>query len=282
MSRDEIEFRLIRESDLDDCLRMTQAERWPHRLSDWQLHFRLGNAWVAVQDNRVMGVAMWWSYEDRIATIGLVLVDASMQGRGIGRRLMDAVMVSADPCTLKLMSTEAGFKLYQQCGFHKVGKIGQSQGEIDPVSSVALPQGVTSRPVRHEDLENLVNIDRDGFGAGRRKLIAAILEEGRGVLVESNGQALGYALIRKSGHGQTIGPVVASEQSLAIVLVAEILSQETGFIRLDVDLEATEFSSWLETIGIHCIDQVTIMTRPSIKPNLERMRVFGLASQALG
>ena len=282
MSVDDITLRRMRESDLEGCLRLTQAVGWPHRLTDWQLHFQIGDGWVALHGDVIVGVTMWWNFDNRIATIGLVVVDSTLQGRGIGGRLMDAAMDSAGPCPQKLMSTQAGLKLYEKCGFVAVGEIGQTQGEVTLETPVAAEDGVAIRPVRHGDLPALVDIDAQAFGAKRDGLLSAILYDGGGVVADRDGQTAGFALIRKSGHGQTIGPVVATDEALAIALVSQLLAAESGFIRLDIDPAATEFMAWLETTGLKCIDTVVIMVKPESPANAKPPYTYGLISQALG
>lgn len=282
MSAEDVTLRRLRKSDLEGCLLLTQAERWPHRISDWQLHYQCGDGWVVVQNDKVIGVAMWWNYTDRIATVGLVLVDSNQQGRGIGARLMTAVMTSAAPCTLKLMATKAGLKLYQNCGFVAVGEIGQTQGEVTLDNPVAADDGVTLRPVTRRDLPEMTDIDAEAFGAKRGDLLSAVFRDGDGVIATRDERTVGFALIRKSGHGQTIGPVVATDEPLAIALVSQLLARESGFIRLDVDTAATEFLTWLETTGLKCIDTVVIMVRPEQPAAATAAHTYGLVSQAFG
>lgn len=282
MSVDDITLRRMRESDLEGCLRLTQAVHWPHRLIDWQLHFKIGDGWVALNGDVIVGVTMWWKYDMRIATIGLVVVDGMLQGRGIGRRLMDVAMDSAGPCLQRLMATQAGMKLYEGCGFVAVGEIGQTQGEVTIETPVAAADDVAIRPASRDDLPVLVDLDAQAFGATRENLISAVLGDGNGVVAHRDGKPAGFALIRESGRGQTIGPVVATDEALAIALVSQLLAEASGFIRLDVDLTATQFMAWLETTGLKCIDTVIIMVKPHTPANAKPPYTYGLISQALG
>ena len=279
---DDIALRRMRESDLEGCLRLTQVVYWPHRLIDWQLHFKIGDGWVALNGDVIVGVTMWWKYDMRIATIGLVVVDGMLQGRGIGRRLMDVAMDSAGPCLQKLMATQAGMKLYEDCGFVAVGEIGQTQGEVTIETPVAAADDVAIRPALRDDLPVLVDLDAQAFGATRENLISAVLGDGNGVVAHRGGKPAGFALIRGSGRGQTIGPVVATDEALAIALVSQLLAESSGFIRLDVDLTATRFMAWLETTGLKCIDTVIIMVKPHTPANAKPPYTYGLISQALG
>ena len=278
----DIKLRRLRESDLPACLQLTQAERWPHRHHDWQLHYDVGEGWVAVHDEDIVGVTMRWLYSNHIATIGLVVVSQSQQGRGIGGRLMRAAMDGMDAYTLRLMATDAGLKLYENCGFVAVGQITQIQGEIKVAPAAVAADGVTIRRVTRRDLDRFVEVDSEAYGGARCDLLSAILRDDRGVVAERGNQIRGFALIRDSGHGQTVGPVIAKDQSVAISMVSELLTTESGFVRLDIDLEATQFVQWLENIGLTSIDTVTIMIRPEERSTDKQYRTYGLVSQAFG
>ena len=79
-------LRRLQVSDLADCLRLTQVERWSHRMEDWEFAHRLGLGWAACNaEGKLLGTASWWAYGERFATVGLVLVDQNYQGHGIGR-----------------------------------------------------------------------------------------------------------------------------------------------------------------------------------------------------
>lgn len=273
----------MRGSDLPGCLRLTQAERWPHRLEDWQLHFDVGSGNVATTaDGKLVGVAMYWAWGKSVATIGLVLVDQDMQGRGIGGRLMSAVMSDTAGRTQKLMATTAGLRLYDNCGFGGIGRIGQIQGNLGSTIDAVSQPGIRLRALTDADLACVTQLDRDAFGDDRHELLSALMSAGRGVIAEREGSSAGFAIIRSSGHGQTVGPVVATDEQTAIALVSQLLSTERGFIRLDAVLSASSFAAWLETIGLNCIDQVTIMTRGNKWPPSASYRTLGLVSQALG
>lgn len=277
-----IEIRSLRESDLVACHALTQAERWPHRIEDWQFHYQVGDGWVAIKDGQLVGVTMWWRYGEALATIGLVLVEHAMQGQGIGGRLMSATIDSANTATRLLMSTMAGLKLYQNSGFKEVGRIGQVQGTLEIKGAKTTTSDVNLRPITHSDLEAIAAVDQDACGGDRRHVLEKLLAEGQGVAAECGGVITGFAFIRSSGHGRTVGPVVARDEETAIALSAEILDGESGFVRFDVDLSAATFVTWLSGVGLACIDEVIIMTHGSDRPASSEHKTFGLVSQAIG
>ena len=275
-------MRRMQAEDLADGLRLTQAQSWSYRLEDWSFHFRLGRGWVACEgDGRLLGTALWWPYGEQFATAGLVVVEQHQQGKGIGRKLMNAVMEDAGARSLLLVATLAGRRLYEQCGFCEQGAICQQQGV--PVSA-ALPReaGAASlRAVTSADVSTIARWDAISFGTDRTPVIAAVLENGEGILAARHGHLAGYALARPAGRGTTIGPVVAEDEMLAIEMIARMLQRRTGIVRLDIPADATVLGGWLESAGIVRIDRAPVMVRGTPMPRGGTARVFGLVSQAL-
>lgn len=278
----ELTLRRMRPEDPAEGLRLTQAESWAYQIEDWSFHFRLGRGWVACDaGDRVVGTALWWPYGERFAAVGLVVVARDQHGKGIGRKLMDAVMSDAGSRTLQLVATQAGMKLYLQCGFHEVSGIFQQQGvAVD----AQLPQGARSASLRKVSCNEVARIarwDAAAFGTDRQHVIATVLESGEGLLAERNGRLAGYALARRAGRGTTIGPVVAEDEILAIELIARALQRSGGFCRLDVPQDAALLSAWLETAGLTRVDRAAVMIRGAPVARQGTARVFGLVSQAL-
>lgn len=277
----EMTTRRMQLEDLAEGLRLTQAQSWAYRLEDWSFHFRLGRGWVAcAADGRVLGTALWWPYGERFATVGLVVVDRLQQGKGIGRKLMNTVIEDAGARSLQLVSTRAGKRLYEQCGFREHDAICQHVG-VATAATGPLQAGPTSfGAVTSADLAEIAQWDAHAFGTDRTSVLTAVLAVGEGVLALRQGRLAGYALARAAGRGTTIGPVVAEDEALAIELIARLVRGRNGIIRLDVPADATMLREWLESSGIVCIDTAPVMIRGTPMPQGGAARVLGLVSQA--
>lgn len=275
-------MRRMQPADLAAALKLTQAVQWSHRLEDWQFHYRLGRGWVASDDKGAMlGTATWWSYGERHGSVGLVLVDGSQQGKGIGRRLMDTIIDDAGSRSLQLTSTQAGLKLYKQCGFCEVGMIEQRQtvlaSAVTPLSADAAFRDVTAA-----DLQMLCDLDAAAFGAPRHDLIQYLLTVSSGFVATREGRPRGFVIKRQAGRGTLIGPVVADSESLAIALVAKALNSSTGFVRIDIPSHAERLARWLDAVGLVKVDTETAMRRGDAPETDTHMQTFALVSQALG
>jgi ribosomal protein S18 acetylase RimI-like enzyme len=277
-----ITVRRMAERDLAAGLRLTRSQNWPHRLADWQFHFRFGRGWVACDaGDEVIAIAMWWPYGEAFGTVGLIVVDPAYQNRGIGGRLISAVMNDTGARTLQLIATAAGLPLYERRGFKERGGIEQHQGLVESIPAVMPDPSITLRAMVRDDLAVLAPLDAAAFGGDRRALIGAILDAGRGVVAERNGKPVGFAMMREFGRGTLIGPVVAPDEGVATVLASHLVSCARGFVRIDVPTDAACLRTWLDSVGMPSIDHAVPMVRGVPPEPSPAARVFALISQAL-
>jgi predicted N-acetyltransferase YhbS len=278
--------RPMRESDLGRALELTQAEGWPHRAEDWALHFDQGRGWVACDDNDcVIGTTLIWEYgeAEEIATVGLIVVDRSWQGKGVGKALLSCAIENTNVETLRLMSTVAGLKLYSKCGFKKIGVVEQRQAIPKNIAAIQPPLGVSLRAPNPADVDALIKLDALAFGCRRDKLIKTLLKSASAILLEDKTGLCGFACIRHGGRGMQFGPVIANDEHQAIVMISTLLQQITEFTRLDVPADALELAAWLDEVGLPVVDQVTAMQRGGASGPIDgQARTFALVSQAFG
>jgi GNAT superfamily N-acetyltransferase len=268
--------------DLPEALRLTQELNWSHRLADWDFHFRLGRGWAACDaDGRLLGTALWWAYGPALGAVGLVVVRPDCQGRGIGRRLMDAIIGDAGDRTLQLAATQAGLRLYEQCGFVAVDRVSQCQGVVRAVP-VPVPDDVSLREFVRADLAAACRLDQAATGAPRDELIEAVFDQHRGAVVAERAGALaGFAMQRAFGRGTLIGPVIAADESIAVALSSRLLAADERFCRLDIPSAATSLADCLARSGLPAVDEVIRMIRGPSLQVCNGARTFGLVSQAL-
>lgn len=58
VSQAQLEFRGLREQDLEQACGLSRNEGWPHRLEDWRFMLSLGEGRVVVSGNRLVATAM--------------------------------------------------------------------------------------------------------------------------------------------------------------------------------------------------------------------------------
>jgi GNAT superfamily N-acetyltransferase len=264
---------------IDGAVALSRAESWPHRREDWMLAQQLSSGVAALDaDNRLTGTTLVTPYGDDCATINMVIVDKSMRGLGLGRKLMERAFTLAGDRPLRLVATKEGLPLYEKLGFVQTGHIRQHQGEVHALEK---PEGIEE--MQSGDLEALKALDREAYGADRSALIDALVERGNIAVVRKGAAIEAWAAIRAFGRGEVIGPVIAPDAKTACALIAWHASSRTGaFLRVDTGSE-TGIAPWLSEIGLAHVGGGIAMRRPA-KEDAEqaRRKVYALANQALG
>lgn len=263
---------------IDAAVSLSRQAGWPHRPEDWQMVLALSKGVVAVEGDRTVGTVLVTSYKEDCATINMVIVDESMRGRGLGRRLMDAAVHIAGNRPLRLVATEEGLPLYEKFGFRETGRVLQHQGVV---GKMAAPAGV--EPANPSDVAAIAELDRGAFGGDRGDLIANIATIGEFALIRRDGRVSGYAALRPFGRGEVIGPVVAADLDDAKALIAYFIARRPGrFLRVDTIAE-TGLGPWLAEQGLtHVSGAIAMMTSVNERPADVTATTFALAAQAFG
>jgi predicted N-acetyltransferase YhbS len=277
-----IRLRRLTIADLPTAHRLSRAVRWPHRIEDWQFALRLGAGYAAEIDGRVVGTALYWRFGRRHATLGMVIVAPEWQRQGLGDRLVRSALARLSDRSVLLHSTPEGSALYERLGFVKFGELRQYQGAAGPVPVSALASGERVRPLGRRDGAILSALDARAAGMPRSAVVAALLETASGIVLDREGEATGFALQRRFGRGQLIGPVVAPDAERAKALIGHWIGRRAGmFVRIDVPTDSG-IADWLEGLGLHNVGPVAAMVRGPVPQRGEHARIFAAINQALG
>lgn len=279
---DGVALRPMTAADLDAAHALTADLRWPHRLVDWEHAFQHAEGFVAERDGQVVGTALRWRWGPRHATIGLVIVAPACQGRRIGHRLMSAVLEGLQHCTVLLNATAEGRGLYERLGFVRTGEIRQHQGVALPAPLVALDPGWRLRPATEADLPALRALDAAARGMPRDALIDQLFRDADAtVVLDQEGGARGFAMLRRFGRGHVIGPVVAPGTDGAKALIAHLVGLNAGrFTRIDIDFDSG-LAEWLESLGLLRVDAPTVMVRGAPLARDKDTTLYAIVTQAL-
>ncbi|MBF2713460.1 GNAT family N-acetyltransferase [Agrobacterium vitis] len=266
---------------IDGAFLLSQQAQWPHRREDWAFVLSLSKGFVALEGNRVVGTAMATLYGETCATINMVIVDASMRGRGLGRKLMDMALNAADGRECRLVATQDGLPLYEKLGFVAAGEIIQHQGIVEDGTIANSAISWADQDVAQE----LGTLDAAAFGADRSGLLSKLAETGKFAILRDAGRITGYIALRPFGRGEVAGPVVAANQDDAKALLSFVFAARTGsFLRVDTAV-ATGLAPWLTLQGLVHVGGGVPMRRNAaqIDPNESAsVKTYALASQALG
>jgi len=280
---DGVALRPMTAADLGAAHALTDEMRWPHRPADWKQVFRFGEGVVAERDGHVVGVGMRWRWGQRHAAIGHVVVTEACRGRRIGHRLMSALLEGLEGCSVLLNATTDGRGLYERLGFTRVGEVRQHQGSARASPPIALDPGQRLRPATKADVAALRALDAAARGMQRDALIDELFRDAQATaMLDHDGTAQGFAMLRRFGRGHAIGPVVAANAEGAKALIAHLAGLNAGrFTRIDIDFDSG-LAEWVESLGLLRVDAVTTMLRGAPLSAHLQTRLYAVVTQALG
>lgn len=277
----QVVLRPMTAEDLDTAVELSREQGWPHREEDWALFLELGQGIVAELDGAIVGTIMSWCFGKDMATLGMVIVTNSVQGRGVGRRLMEAMLERLKGRSVVLNATAEGLPLYAKLGFVETGTVYQHQAQAPTVPLTELVPGERVRPMGGAD-ECLGEMYSRACGMDRRALFDSLTANSSAVVLTRDHHSVGFALFRRFGRGWAVAPVVAPDQGGAKALISHWLgANQNSFCRLDVT-EESGLSGWLEDLGLPRVGTVKTMVLGPAPIGDPDVRIFALAAQALG
>jgi ribosomal protein S18 acetylase RimI-like enzyme len=260
---------------------LSREQAWPHREEDWALFLEAGEGIVVERAGRVLGTIMAWRYGEDFATVGMVIVASDVQGQGVGRKLMEAMLDRLAGRSVVLNATAAGLPLYEKLGFVETGVIHQHQAIVSGVAVAERIPGGRVRTMGRSD-DGLGDLYSRASGMDRTALFERLAANAHTVVLTRADEAVGFAQVRRFGRGWLVGPLVAPDPGGAKALILHGLRIHAGtFCRLDVTGDSG-LSEWMEEIGLPRVDSVKTMVRgrsPNPDPGIS---VHAIAAQALG
>jgi ribosomal protein S18 acetylase RimI-like enzyme len=250
IAADQIELRLLTDDDLPAAMRLKNLANWNQTTADWSRLLKLEpeGCFAAVLDEVVVGTTTTTTYGRTLAWIGMVLVDPSFRRLGIATRLLKKAIEYATSRvdTVKLDATPDGQPVYERLGFSVEGRI--ERWMCDRSGGVGnVEQSKIADDVRSEVIE----LDRQAFGADRSQLLEKLIEDSRVELVRSSdGGVVAYALGRAGTRASYFGPAVVSSRSDAEVLLDRVLGRvEQQRVYVDFNTTSVADSSVLVERG---------------------------------
>ncbi len=211
---------------------------------------------AAEEDGRLVG-SNFLLLADLVGGVGPITIDPAFQGRGVGRKLMQAALDHAKQCGIervRLMQDSfntASLSLYASLGFDVRETVGviiaPPCAEVDP----------TVRLATASDLPALGQISARLYKVNRGGEIAQWMENGIPFLVrETSGEIRGYLGPGKLGHG------VTETESDALALIGQLSRHAPpGMNKFFLPLRQTSLYRAALRSGCRLLKVMTLMTR---------------------
>jgi len=177
-------------NDLNQAISLSNSEGWNQTEKDWKL--LLGNPHnicnVAEYNNNVIGTVTALNHSNKIAWIGMVLVDKSFRGQGVGEMLLTNIIGALKNIdSIKLDATPAGLPLYQKLGFIDGYKIYRM---INPSLQSLKKPAFNYEPINIDpkSFSDVLKLDTRIFGTARTYLLQTLFSNypGKSYLVNRN------------------------------------------------------------------------------------------------
>jgi len=256
MMRHVFEVYELSQADLPRCSALAIDRDWGPEEHKWRFLLDIGRGYGIDDENgRLIGSVVVTRFADRLAAISMVLVAASHEGQGLGRRLMEHAIAAAGCETLTLYGTERGRPLYEKLGFRSVIRAVKHLGTFQLPTAAA-----TSRSATPDDLPGIMRLDATIFGADRSAMLQRLPAfAARLRVIEQDNTITGYGGAWRNDADTVIGPVVAGSAEDAKRLIADLVRDGDGPFRLDLDERHPDLMAWAVAHGLASGFATTIM-----------------------
>jgi ribosomal protein S18 acetylase RimI-like enzyme len=271
-----------------EAVALSEEAGWNQNAADWRFLISVGTAYgLRNKTGRLTATALFLPYGGAFAWIGMVLVSADFQRRGIATGLMRRCLseITDRGLVAGLDATSTGREVYRRLGFEDVYGLQRYQSaESGWATPVALPDGVIIRNMTATDLPVVAELDRACFGGERTALLENLLgrRPGDAWMVIGGDTPLGFVLAREGRQNHHVGPLVAADETIALALLERALNRAEGPVCIDVADRHETLTAWLGTRGFTGQRSFTRMLMDRSAPLDDPERVFAIAGPELG
>jgi len=246
--------RVMTAADIPAGLELCRAARWNQIDTDWRRFLALHpmGARVAVDsDDAVIGSVATVRYHGGFDWIAMVLVAPAYRRQGVASRLLEeALDLLGARAPVRLDATPAGELVYRNLAFVPEYELVRMERVAETTIEPTLDDAVLA--MNNEDLDEVLGLDRDVFGADRAALLRMLRQDAPGyaIAMREGSRLEGYAFGRHGFSFDQLGPIVARDERVARRLVGQLLAAHprVAFL-LDVPRRSASWVAWLEGRG---------------------------------
>ena len=210
-------------------------------------------------DRQFLGSNFLWRLNE-IGGVGPITVDPDAQAKGVGRRLMQAVIEGGkDMPGIRLVQdafNTTSMSLYASLGFDVVEPLVIMQGNLAGESS----SKTEVRPLKEKDFENCAELCRKVYGFERSTELAQIAQMSPAFVVERDGRIVAYAAAPTFWQmNHAVAETVEDMQNL-LAGSAQLTGQPLAFL---LPTRQAELFRWCLSQKLRVIKPMTLMAMGS-------------------
>jgi GNAT superfamily N-acetyltransferase len=237
-------------ADASVAMELSSAEGWNQTEQDWKLMLEFGHGIGFVNErDRPVATCILIPYKMDVAWVGMMLVDHTRRGAGIGSRLMRLVVdVSLTPI-LGLDATEQGASLYGKLGFEGVEQIVRFR--LKPslqISSGPPPTEIES--ISPSDFDDYLALFEPDVDLDRRRVLARLTASDPGYLaLIREGKCSALSVLRPGRTAAQVGPLYGTDAASASRLIQAVAARSAEPLIIDVPERHAAFVEQLSRFG---------------------------------
>ncbi|MBO8177629.1 MAG: GNAT family N-acetyltransferase [Bacillus sp. (in: Bacteria)] len=225
-------------------------------------------------------------YDNKLASIGMVIVNENYRGNGLGKELTQACINSVpNETTIMLIATKEGKPLYEKLGFQTVTYVHKFLSDnYMPLYSDHENKEYEIIPLTDSHFSQVQELDQSAIGADRSSFLKFRIQQAKqGVVVRNNnGDIVGYGLSIEGPINLILGPIVAINDDVATYIIEHLARGYQGKLRIDVPDGQESFITYLEKCGFNKVNQPPVMVKNSIQLPPRNDTLYGIAAQIFG
>ena len=261
-----LRIRLFQATDIAFADTVRALAGWNQTKDDWLrfINHQPDGCFIAEWDGQPVGTVTTTIYEDKLAWIGMVLVQPDARRRGIGRALLEHCIKFLKPrvACIKLDATPLGKTLYDTLGFKDEWTLQRWQTER--VELPANPMKYRIRRWRNEYAATMQVLDVEAFGAIRWRMLQRMTWIDARALAHltPKRRVNAFGILRRGAQAHYLGPVVAESIAAAGPLIKGFLTEL-----------ANQPAYWNRADDVAALGQSELLTR-SILNDLPNQPIF--------
>jgi GNAT superfamily N-acetyltransferase len=253
-----IRLRLMTFEDITFGLRLKQKAGWNQTPADWArfLSLQPDGCFLAELDRTPVGTVTTVIL-GTVAWIGMMLVEQSLRGQGIGRALMTRALEFLEGKgirSIRLDATPMGEQLYRSLGFVPQFALSRFGGEFAGAESGGIPHtdGLEVEPGLSRHWESAAHLDRQVTGTDRRRLLFELFrEQPRWFrVVQRGGAVVGFLAARRGTRALQVGPCIATAEAGPLLLADAARRFAGREVFLDVPQGNEPAMRWARQMGL--------------------------------
>ncbi|MBO8171514.1 MAG: GNAT family N-acetyltransferase [Bacillaceae bacterium] len=277
----------LHQEDIKGLIELSASVGWDYDEAEIKTVMSAGTSYGHKNEQgQIISSAAIIPYGQKLASIGMVIVDQRYRGHGLGSALTRTCIEAVpEDITIMLIATPEGKPLYEKLGFHTVSCVHKILSEdYVPFYTHRKNGEYTLSPLTDDHLDRIVELDRSAVGANRSAFLKLrIRQADRGIVVtDRTGIAVGYGLSIKGPVNTILGPIVAINQDVATSIIDHLATNSRGKLRIDVPDEQYPILTFLEDRGFNKVSEPPVMIRNAKQLPPRNQTLYGIAAQVFG